>query len=103
MSTLNRAGLQFELNRITYKPGWRLSLFDHPYEGVWLRIETTLPDSRNPLSNVDLRIDSAIPPITDPADFHRWLHWRLTRIEIHEACEWFKVDGHPPYNPHEAL
>jgi hypothetical protein len=99
--SLTRTDLERELGHITYKPGFRFGLFEHPYEGTWLRIDAIVPNSTKD-GTIDLRIDVPIPPLTTVADLHRWLKWRLTRHEIHEACEWFKVDGVAPYDPHEV-
>lgn len=98
---LTRAELEDDLGRISYKPGYRFALFDHPHEGTWLRIVATVPNSTNG-GTIDLGIDVPIPPMETIDQFHRWLHWRLTRHEIHEVCEWFKVDGVAPYDPHEV-
>jgi hypothetical protein len=99
---LTRAELEDDLGRITYKPGYHFALFEHPHEGTWLRIDATVPDSKTADDMLDLRIDVPIPPLETVDQFHRWLHWRLTRHEIHESCEWFKVDGVAPYDPHEV-
>lgn len=97
---LTRHALETALNRITYKPGFRFELFDH-YEGLWLRITATVDDSTKQ-AELDLGIDVPVPPFDNVGQFHRWLLWRLTCHEIHESCEWFKVDGVAVFDPHQV-
>jgi hypothetical protein len=49
---------------------------------------------------MDLGIDSPIPPMADTDALHRWLIWRLGRVESHESREFYRVDGFPLFDPH---
>lgn len=93
--------LRAELERVTYKPGWRFTLYQHRGgEGVWLSIMAELGDAYHPHRTTVINVRSAVPPIPDRSYFHAWLNWRLGRIEQHELCEWYRVDGTPLHNPH---
>lgn len=93
--------LENELSIITYRPGWMLTLWNDPYEGIMLYILASVRNSYNPDEETELRIVTWVPPIPDMNYFHQWLFWRLRAIEIHECMEWFKVDGTPIFDPHE--
>jgi hypothetical protein len=92
--------IQDELNKITYKDGWFFEARQGAFEGHHLTITATLPDSVNLGQNVDLKIETPIPPYRSIEDFHLWLVYRLIRIESHEAREWLKVKGIPIFYPH---
>lgn len=94
--------LRTELARITYKPGWRLILFPHPWEGIWLSIRAELPDADWPTRTTVLNINTAVPPIPNTAYFREWLAYRLSRVEIHELREHLRLDGVKLYDPHAA-
>lgn len=88
------------LKRITYKPGYRFTVYDGQWEGQHLVITTAVPDAYHPDRTVTLDIHSPLPPMPDDAALHAWLMWRLWRIETHELREWFRVDGVPVSDPH---
>lgn len=97
------ADIQAILNDVSYRPGWRFRAVDTP-EGVLVRIDATLPDSRNPGRMVDIGIDSVLDPFVLWAgrdELLRWLAWRLQRVEIHESQEWFRYRGELHQDPHE--
>ena len=94
--------IQAELARITYRPGWTFEAYQGPWEGQHLVIRAEVVNAFNPATTVTLDIHSMLPPIPDAAYLHRWLAWRLARIEVHEAREFFRVDGKPPFDPHAA-
>jgi hypothetical protein len=97
--------MQRALGRVTYKPGFDLSLFMHPYEGPNLRIKTTVPDGSDPTKTVDLYINSLIPEwlIETEDHFYRYVLWRLHKVEAHETCEFLHVDGKPYRDPHDFI
>lgn len=85
-----------------YQPGWTFSLHEHP-EGPLLRIEFTVPDSRNPGLMQDQGVWTFVPPCQTPEEFYRWLVWRLTRIAVHEVYEFARVRGELYLDPHLPL
>jgi hypothetical protein len=95
--------LRTELARITYLPGWHLSIWVDEAEGPVLRIVAAdLPDSYG--GRIDLGIDTYLSP-NDTASSEaliRFVEWRLRRISRHEHREWFKVDGRVVDDPHAA-
>ena len=88
------------LTRFSYKPGWTFQVADHPREGQLLRIEAQVPDSYTAGKTITLGINSWLPPLSGPSALWRYLRWRITRIEIHELCEFLKVDGCVLDDPH---
>lgn len=92
--------IEDELKKITYRDGWKFSVYEGAFEGQHMTIEATVPDSVELGKTVDLRIETPIPPLKTIEDFHLWLIKRLIRIESHEAREWFKVNGIPIFYPH---
>ncbi len=99
---LTKQQIADELTRVTYRPGWALSVYTDVHQGPTLRIIATVQDGYNPDATIDLGIDARIPDIiTTPDLFHRWLLWRLLEVEAHECREYFRVDGHLYRDPHE--
>lgn len=97
------------LSRRTYKPGWVLSV----HEGQTTRAPIVriyaeaVDDSWNPGQSVPLDIFAEVPTPARESElaFDKWLVWRLGRIEVHEAQEWFRRPGQaypwvPVFNPH---
>jgi hypothetical protein len=97
---LSTDAINAELDRLSYKKGWKFKAYDDPWEGQKIRIEATVPDAYDPDRTVDLGIDSFLPPMCDEWDLRRWLAYRLKRIETHEMLEWLKLDGAPLWDPH---
>lgn len=89
------------LDRLSYKPGWEITAHEDPFEGQKVRIIAPgLPDSYRPGETIDLGVESYLPPLENLPELQRWLFWRLRRIEVHEAMEFFKVDGELVWDPH---
>jgi hypothetical protein len=97
---LTTAQIQTELARITYRQGWTLTAYDGAFEGQHLAIRAVLPNAYRPTETVTVDVHSTLPPIPDVDYLHRWLIWRICRIESHEAREFFRVDGKPLFDPH---
>jgi hypothetical protein len=96
--------LAAELARFAYRPGWRLSVFVHPWEGPFLRIRASVVNAYDPTADqVELRINSPIPPMRDAEAFAHWLLWRLGMVELHEAREFLHRDGKPFVDPHDVI
>jgi hypothetical protein len=92
------------LDVVTYKPEWSLVVRElDPHQGPFLSLVADLPNSADPTVTVPLRIHSPIPPMRDVPAFYEWLLWRLARVELHEALEWFQVHGKPWRDPHAGL
>lgn len=109
----NAAPFPFELQElvrtITYRPGWRFSL-DHVdrgqgSEGLTLCVITQGYDTYAPEKGETYRVMHYMP--VPPASFDRrsWQRWildQILQIEVHEACEFFQVDGVRPYAPNHG-
>lgn len=100
----------------TYRPGWRLELrvivrdvdveTKQPLsEGLTLDVTTSGFDSYHPERGQQYAVHHyfPVPPATyDKRSWRRWLFEQLLKIERHEACEFFVVDGVRPYAPHHG-
>jgi hypothetical protein len=71
---MQRAQMEHELSRISYKPGWTFKVYDHPHEGPWIYIQATVPDSYGQ-GTVDLGVRTAIPSgaLHTAAQLHDWV------------------------------
>lgn len=99
---MSTSEIQDELGRLSYKSGWAFQVYDGAWEGQHFVIRTEVPDSYNPGETVTLDVHSMLPPCADVAALHRWLAWRLGRLEVHEMREFFRRDGLPVFDPHAS-
>lgn len=97
---LSTAEIEQELQRLSYKPGWHISIYEGAWEGQHIVIRTSVPDAYNPGSEVVLDVHSMLPPQDSVASLHRWIAWRLGRLEVHEMREFFRRDGKAIFDPH---
>jgi hypothetical protein len=96
------------LERVTYKPGWEMSV-DHVErrgehldggEGLTLSIRFPCEDSTRPGETTKLNHLFVVPPAEYSREtWERWLLDCLIEVETHEAMEFFKVDGWAPFFP----
>jgi hypothetical protein len=93
--------IQAALERVSYKPGWRFHVAEHPREGLLIRIEADVPDSASD-GSLTLGINSWLPPMYDETQLVSWLRWRICRVELHEAAEFLRVDGRVLDDPHSG-
>lgn len=100
---LTLADIALEIDGYTYRPGWQLSTFMHPWEGIHLYVVADVVDSTNHTRRTQLRISSPIPPIPDVEYLGHWLLWRLTIIESHEAREFLLRYGKHVSDPHMPI
>lgn len=99
---LSGPALAAEVERMTFMPGWELSVFLDPFEGPVFRVVAKVPNSYSD-EPVTLQINSRIPWQTSIEDFRLWCLWRCDQIMRHETREWFKIDGKPLYDPHDPV
>lgn len=97
---LSTARLQGILDRVQYKPGWDFAVYDGRHEGQHVVITTVVPDAYDLTKTVTLDVHSMLPPMLTEGQFLAWLLWRLKRIEVHEAREFFRVDDQVWDDPH---
>jgi hypothetical protein len=86
--------------RMTYKPGWTFEVREGAHEGTHLTIKTMVPDAYRPEELTSLNVETFLPPFLTEEQFYNTVLWRIKRIEIHEALEFFRVDGKPWNDPH---
>jgi len=84
---------------LAYKPGWRFRLGGPGNR--FLCVFATTPDSNNPATDRCTQHMFELPsPLPDKRELVRWAFDRLLLCELHEAGEFFRVDGFRPYMPH---
>jgi hypothetical protein len=98
MLTVDR--MQQLLRSVSYKPDWFFQVYDGAHEGPHLVIRTIAANAYDKNTTTELDVHSAIPPMADDQQFFHYLLWRLKRIEVHEAMEFFQIDNHPFIDPH---
>lgn len=97
---LSTRDLQEIVGRVVYKPGWSFRVYDGRWE--WQHCSVTFPvlDAYDQTKTIDLDVHSGIGPFDTEKGFLDWLLRRIARIEVHEAREFFKVDGRVYDDPH---
>jgi hypothetical protein len=90
------------LKKVTYRRGWRLSLEQHPFEGVWLTVEFSVADAYDQTLRQKQRVRTWFPICFDERTFYANLEFRLERIESHEAREFFLIEGERVFDPHQS-
>lgn len=97
------------LDRVTYKPKWRLTTYRHAVNGdVMWSGEFLAPDADLPVQfgspSAPVRSTCFVPLpllVSRDADYViEWLISRVTQMEYHERDEWFRVDGKHVHEPH---
>lgn len=97
-----------ELERIvgllSYKAGWVFSLehLDRGQGSIGLTfcILIDTPDSYNPERHRRVMHYMPVPPAAyDDRSWRRWVFDQIMLVELHEAMEFFQVDGERPYAP----
>lgn len=87
-----------ELALIRYRPGWRFEAQDLGERIAIVLEPPPLPDSHGGSEPVQIRMTRYIEHDGDPFA----TAWELVRcMEMHEAGEWFVVDGNRPHDPHK--
>jgi hypothetical protein len=81
-------------------PGWKFITF-REREGLMLRIEAPVLDADTGKPTL-LGINTYIPPMRDPEAVDEFIHWRLSRIALHEVDEWHRVNGEPVHRAQHA-
>jgi hypothetical protein len=95
--------IRTQLGRVTYRDGWTFTLYEDEWEGPHLFIVAPVPNAYDPGQTIDLGVRSPLPPMPDADYLHRWLAWRLGRIESHEMREMLRVDRVALFDPHALV
>lgn len=93
--------LQSVVGGVSYRPGWRFTITNDPYEGPRLRIVAEVVDSDDLATTTTLGVNSSVPPMASVGAFLVWLAWRLRRIESHECREFLRYQGERVSDPHQ--
>lgn len=87
------------VGRLAYKPNWSFRI-GGPDRGFLCAFATNM-DSIHPPHERTTQHMFALP--SEPMSEHdaaRWVFARLLEAELHEAGEWFALDGFRPFFPH---
>lgn len=109
----NEAPFPFELQELVhtlkYRPGWRFSLEDvdrgQGSKGLTLCVVSQGYNTYEPELGETYRVMHymPVPPASfDKRAWQRWLLDQLLDIEVHEACEFFQVEGARPFAPNHG-
>lgn len=87
------------LRVMRYKAGWEFRI-----EADALMIMIVAEDSTRTFATRDGRVRVAHRrPIPSPGavkDWERWVLEQIVAVETHEACEFFRIRGEVPFDPH---
>lgn len=95
--------LSDELSYYTYRPGWMMTLWEDPMQGILLHIVAEVENAYDTSEPVVLKINTWLPPMHTKKQFGEFLAWRLRQIEIHESMEWLKRRGVCLEDPHKDV
>jgi hypothetical protein len=96
------------LEKFSYKSGTLFSFGDKGSERFpHLVVEISIPVSGNSITGSKNAIDRLcgdceVTGVTSEAEFLLRVRSLIHSLEIHEADEWFKVNGETLYNPHSG-
>lgn len=103
MPILTLQQMQERLAQMTYRPGWKMRIYEGHTEGPMFELKANVDDSVVKGNMAPLEIYSPIPPQVSYESFYLWVFWRLRRIEVHECGEFLQLDGSPIFFPHREL
>lgn len=93
------------VERLTYKPGWRIRLVDG-YDrgqgsiGLTLVVVIETPDAYNHDKRMNVKHLMPVPPAAyDERSWRDWLFDQILLVERHEAAEFFTIGPDKPYAP----
>ena len=90
-------------DRLSYKPGYSFLIRQIDQETVLLSLRCpSLPDSRQENDEVGVTINNTVnlSKITTLSDALQAFAEVIVSWELHEAAEWFKIDGRQVFLPH---
>jgi hypothetical protein len=88
-------------DKIMYKSGWTFNVMDTRAAGgadYTLAVVIWTKDAYHPEMGKHVMHYTPVPD-TAPLSWTRWLLDQIVKIEIHEACEFFQIDGVRPFAP----
>ena len=83
---------------LTYKAGWSFKVGGPG--GRFLCVSVLSADSLAPTRNRVTQHMFEVPAGTGFQELARWAFGCVLQAELHEAAEWFSVDGFRPHWPH---
>lgn len=88
--------------RVSYKQGWTFDIYQGRHEGVHCTISAALPDAYDQGQTLTIHVETFLSPndMADADALITWMLYRASRIEVHEAREFLRLDGTPWSDPH---
>jgi hypothetical protein len=89
------------IKSIKYKPKWNIYINENK-GGPTLAMAVWVPDVRTPGKETMLVHQVKIPmTLCGKLQFINWVFRKVQQMELHEAMEWFTVEGRRIFDPHE--
>jgi hypothetical protein len=87
--------------RASCKPGWSFGLEHVPRTSAFeLVISANGPDSEDRKHHITINHHFPVPEATyNERSWRRWLFECCRKVETHELCEWFCIDGERAFPP----
>ena len=82
---------------LRYKPGWVFKIGGPG--NTLLCVFATTPDSQHPTRQRTTQHQFPLPDLSG-LELVRWVFDQLILVELHEAGEFFQIDGRRPFFPH---
>lgn len=100
------AALADLVERCTYRPGWQVALYGNRYDrgqgSIGLTLVITTDTINSYRHDEPMRVNHlfVVPAASyDERSWRRWLFECFHQVELHEAMEFFTIDGQKPYAP----
>lgn len=93
------------ISTVKYKPGFKISIEDDQQSPLFLRLELLVRDAYNEQSTELLPLTKMIAvgeyDLGLDKPFWRQILFRyIQQLEMHEAGEFFQIEGERPFDPH---
>jgi|SRR5260221_431001 len=87
------------LDRITYKPGWKIQMTNFGIPRLSIEYATVDSDAPNRSTRVVFEIGIELIYL-DEKGFVFFVRFAIEQTEEHETREWLRIDGHCLTDPH---
>jgi hypothetical protein len=104
VTTTTRVDVRAQLDRVSYRPGWKIEYHEGDWGDGWIVVRAKVPDTYDPGREVEILHTGRVPSYLLDDDEETFIHWLahfLQGVERHESREWFRVDGAIYDDPHK--
>lgn len=96
---------QLVVQRLTYRPGWRIEFYQVLGGAAVLRVGTDEPNSEAPTSDLTPVVYTSAMQAgrlaeVDEQELLSWIYKVFHERVVHELNEWLRCDGRPLVEPH---